>query len=39
MLAAEMRAGQAQLLAQAIRQGHARLDLDLDLSAVDFKSD
>jgi hypothetical protein len=32
-----MRSGQAQLLAQAIRQCHARLDLDVDLPAVDFK--
>jgi hypothetical protein len=34
-----MRSGQAQLLAQAIRQRHARLDLDVDLLAVDFKPD
>ncbi len=39
VLAAEMRSGEPQLVAQAVRQGHARLDLDLDFLAVDFKSD
>jgi hypothetical protein len=37
MLAADVGAGQPQLVAQAIDQRHARLDLDADLLAVDLE--
>ena len=37
VLAADMGAGQPQIVAQAIRQRQPRLDLDLDLLAVDLK--
>ncbi len=39
VLAAEVSSGEPQLVAQAIRQRHARLDLDFHLLAVDFKAD
>ena len=38
VLAADMGAGEPQLMAQAIGQGQPRLDLDLDLLAVDFEA-
>ena len=39
MLAAHMGAGEPQLMAQAVGQGQPRLDLDLDLFAVDLEAD
>jgi hypothetical protein len=38
MLAAEVGAGQAQLMAQAVCQAHARLDRDFHRFPVHFKS-
>jgi hypothetical protein len=38
VLAADMGAGQPQMMAQAICQREPRLDVDLDLSTVDAKS-
>src|SRR5579863_1664303 len=38
VLAADMRSGQPQAMAQAIRQRQPRLDFDLDGPAVDLKS-
>ena len=39
VLAADMRSGQPQMMAQAIGQRQPRLDFDLDGPAVDLKSD
>ena len=39
MLAPDMSAGEAEHMPQAIRERHARLDLDVDLSAVDLELD
>ena len=38
VLTADMGSSQPQMVAQAVRQGQPRLDLDLDLSTVDAKS-
>ncbi len=38
VLAADMGAGQPQVVAQAVGERQPRLDLDLDLLAVDFES-
>jgi hypothetical protein len=38
-VAPDVGSGEAEHMAQAISERHARLDLDLDCSAVHFKSD